>query len=87
MIVGDNSNNTHTNKRISVRTIPAIVKMIPFLKILVFGINIQKEEITKKNRETPKNMLRKNSGSEDLALCSPVSLLITKGSSFTLYSV
>jgi hypothetical protein len=67
----------HTNNSINVRITPATVKAIPFLKMLVPGINIQKVEITKNNRETPKKTFRKKSGSDDLALCSPVSLLIT----------
>ena len=39
-----------------VRTIPARVKIIPFLKILDFGMYIQKAEITKKSNEKPKKM-------------------------------
>lgn len=44
------------NKRISVKTTPAKVKYMPFLKMVVLGKNIQKEERTKKNSENPKNM-------------------------------
>jgi hypothetical protein len=35
-----------------------MVKYNPFLKMLVFGMNIQKEEITKNSRERPKKILR-----------------------------
>lgn len=45
-----------------VRIIPANVKYIPFLKIVVLGKNIQKEEITKNNNDIPKNTFRKNNG-------------------------
>lgn len=38
-------------------TSPAIVNLIPRLKAFVFGLNIQKLEITKKKRATPKNTL------------------------------
>lgn len=38
---------------------PAMVKYIPFLKMLVEGKNIQKEDMTKNNRENPKNILKK----------------------------
>jgi hypothetical protein len=48
---------------------PASVKYNPFLKILVLGINIQKEEITKNSNDTAKKTLRKNNGSLLLALC------------------
>lgn len=37
---------------------PAIVNLIPRLKALVLGLNIQKLEMTKKKRATPKNTLR-----------------------------
>ena len=38
---------------------PASEKYIPFLKMLVEGKNIQKEDITKNRREKPKNILKK----------------------------
>jgi hypothetical protein len=37
---------------------PAKTKYIPFLNIVVLGRNIQKEEITKKNRDTTKNIFK-----------------------------
>jgi hypothetical protein len=48
----------YTSNKIIVRTIPASVKYRPFLKMVVFGINIQKEEITKNNKPIPKKILR-----------------------------
>jgi len=47
---------------------PAIVNLIPRLKALVLGLNIQKLEITKKKRETPKNTLRGDIASFDCDL-------------------
>ena len=41
---------------INVITIPARVKYIPFLNTEVWGKNIQKEDITKNKRETPKKI-------------------------------
>jgi len=38
---------------------PASEKYIPFLKMLVEGKNIQKEDMTKNSREKPKNILKK----------------------------
>jgi hypothetical protein len=38
--------------------IPPKVKYIPFLKILVEGKNIQKDEITKNNKDRPKKILK-----------------------------
>lgn len=37
---------------------PAIVNLIPRLNAFVLGLNIQKLEITKKKRATPKNTLK-----------------------------
>ena len=36
---------------------PAMEKRIPFLKTVVFGRNIQKDETTKNIKEDPKNIL------------------------------
>ena len=71
------------NKSSSVRTNPAKANQIPFLKMLVLGRNIQKEEITKKKRDTPKNTFRKKSGSPVLALCRWVSFSMALGRDFT----
>ena len=60
-----------------VSVIPAIVKYSPFLKIDVFGINIQNDEITKKNKDRPKKIFRKNKGSWVVALWSFVSQMMT----------
>jgi hypothetical protein len=38
--------------------IPPAVKYIPFLKILVDGKNIQKDEMTKNNKDRPKKILK-----------------------------
>jgi hypothetical protein len=38
---------------------PARVKYIPFLNMLVEGKNIQNEDMTKNRREKPKNILKK----------------------------
>lgn len=46
------------NNNINVKIIPPKVKYIDFLNIVVLGINIQKEETTKKNNEAPKKILR-----------------------------
>jgi len=37
---------------------PANVKYNPFLKMEVLGINIQKKDSTKNNKDAPKNILR-----------------------------
>lgn len=58
----------YTNNIINIRTSPAKVKYIPFLKAVVLGINIQKEEITKNNNEAPKNIFIKNKGLPVVAL-------------------
>lgn len=63
---------------------PPRVKYNPFLKIELFGINIQKEDSTKNNSESPKKILRKNSGLFEFALCSLVILSKTNGSDFVL---
>jgi hypothetical protein len=39
-------------------TIPARVKYIPFLKMVVPGVNIQKEDITKKKSDRPKKIFK-----------------------------
>ena len=49
-------------------TRPAIVKIIPRLKAFVFGLNIQKLEITKKNNEIPKKVFKGDKVSFDCAL-------------------
>lgn len=54
--------------RMMVNTIPPKAKYKPFLKTLVPGKNIQKEDRTKKNNDRPKNTLRKNNGLFELAL-------------------
>jgi hypothetical protein len=41
-----------------VSSTPAAVKINPFLKIVVLGINIQKLEITKNSSDTPKKIFR-----------------------------
>lgn len=46
-------------------TSPTAVKSIPRLNAFVFGLNIQKLEITKKNRAIPKKVLRGDSVSFD----------------------
>jgi hypothetical protein len=47
---------------------PAIVNLIPRLNAFVLGLNIQKLEITKKKRETPKNTLKGDIASLDCDL-------------------
>jgi hypothetical protein len=59
------------NTRVNIT--PANVKYSPFLKIVVFGKNIQKADITKNNSDTPKKTFRKNNGCPLLALCNSVS--------------
>lgn len=66
--------------KMMVKIIPAKVRYIPFLKIVVFGKNIQKEETTKNNNDNPKNTFKKNNGSLVDALCNLVSFS-TKGTS------
>ena len=41
-----------------VRSMPAGIKKRPFLKMVVFGKNIHKEEMTKNNKPRPKKTLR-----------------------------
>jgi hypothetical protein len=41
-----------------VNTIPARVKYNPFLKIVVFGKYIQKDDNTKNNSDKPKNIFK-----------------------------
>jgi hypothetical protein len=41
-----------------VSSTPAAVKINPFLKIVVLGMNIQKLEMTKKSSDTPKKMFK-----------------------------
>jgi hypothetical protein len=43
---------------------------MPFLKIVVFGLNIQKEEITKKKRDAPKKVFSQYNGFLVEALCN-----------------
>lgn len=50
------SNKIYNKSRIIETTSPATVKTIPLLNALVLGLNIQKLEITKKNREIPKKV-------------------------------
>ena len=61
------------NIRMNVKTTPDRVKYKPFLKTVVFGRNVQKEETTKNNSDNPKNTLRKNNGFFVSALCNRVS--------------
>ena len=68
-----------------VKIIPDKVKYSPFLKIVVLGKNIQKEETTKKNSDNPKNTFKKNNGSFVDALCNLVSLSTKGSSSLDLY--
>ena len=58
MGVGNSFKHFYKNSIIKVRIIPAKVNKIPFLKILVDGINIQKDDITKNNKATPKNKFK-----------------------------
>ena len=58
----------YTNNKIRVNTRPAAVKYNPFLNIVVLGMNIQKEDNTKNNRDNPKKIFKKNNGSPDFAL-------------------
>lgn len=44
---------------------PATANLIPLLKAFVLGLNIQKLEITKKNKEIPKNVFRGDNVSFD----------------------
>lgn len=60
--------------KIRVKIIPPNVKYIPFLKIVVLGKNIQKEEIEKNNNESPKNIFNQNNGLSVDALCNLVNL-------------
>jgi len=62
-----------------VRTIPASVKYNPFLKMVVLGINIQKDDMTKKSSEIPKKTFKKNNGFLVLALCKLVSFCTKYG--------
>ena len=55
----------YTNKRIMETTNPATVKIIPLLNAFVLGLNIQKLEITKKNKEIPKKVFNGESVSLD----------------------
>jgi hypothetical protein len=41
-----------------VKTAPAKAKSMAFLKILVLGKNIQKDEITKNNSDNPKKIFK-----------------------------
>jgi hypothetical protein len=52
----------YKNRMIKVITIPASEKYSPFLKAEVWGKNIQKEEITKNNKEAPKNRFNQYTG-------------------------
>ncbi len=63
-----------------------MVNAIPFLNILVLGLNIQKVEITKNNRDNPKNIFRKYKGELVLALCNLVILSRKNGNSFVVKS-
>ncbi len=55
----------YTNSKIIAATSPATVNIIPRLKALVFGLNIQKLEITKKNKAIPKKVFKGESVSFD----------------------
>lgn len=68
---------TYTNNNSKVNNMPPKVKYIPFLNIEELGANIQKDEITKKSNPSPKKILRKNKGSDVLALCKCCSLSST----------
>ena len=46
-----------------VNTTPAKVKYKPFLKIVVPGMNIQNDEITKNKSDNPKKIFKKYNGS------------------------
>ena len=48
--------------RIIAKIAPTAVKIIPRLKGLDLGLNIQKLEITKKNNDTPKKTLSGDKG-------------------------
>ena len=51
--------NIHQNTNIkTANKMPAKTKYMPFLNIVVLGRNIQKEEITKKKRDIPKNIFK-----------------------------
>ena len=56
-----------------------------FLKILDLGLNIQNEEITKKNNEIPKIVLSTESLCLESDLCKSVIFFKKKGSSFLVY--
>ena len=55
----------YMQRRITEIIRPAIANLIPLLKAFVFGLNIQKLEITKKNKEIPKNVFRGDNVSLD----------------------
>jgi len=60
----------YKNIIISVKTNPARVKYIPFLKIDDLGKNIQNDEITKNNKDKPKKIFKKYRGLLWVALCN-----------------
>ncbi|SIQ89901.1 hypothetical protein SAMN05421797_104100 [Maribacter ulvicola] len=64
-----------------VSTIPPNEKYSPFLNTVVFGINLQKNETTKNNSDSPKNMFRKYTGLLVVTLCRCSILSKIKGSS------
>ena len=68
------------NNRVNIA--PANVKYSPFLKMVVFGKNIQKADTTKNNSEIPKKIFKKNNGWPLLALCNSVRFSIAAGHSF-----
>ena len=78
-------NMFYISKRMIAKTIPAMVNFTPLLKGLLLVLNIQKLEMTKKKRQTPKNAFSGESVSADLALCSFAILSRTRGSSFFVY--
>jgi SOS-response transcriptional repressor LexA len=52
--------NDYTNSKISVSTMPAKAKYIPFLNRVVPGMNIKKVEKTKKKNDIPKKIFNTN---------------------------
>lgn len=49
-------------------TKPAMANLIPLLKGLLLGLNIQKLDSTKKNKQIPKNAFNGDKRSADFAL-------------------